>query len=179
MEAQGVLKLLEYSDWATPIVPVKKQDGTVRIYGDYKITVNKHLKPHAHKVPSVNYLLSRVDGGKIFAKLDISHAYLQLAGDDQTAKMQAIATHKGTFALTRLQFGIGAAQGIFQSLMEQLLGPLDEVMPFFDDFIVIRKDQRDFIQKLPSTLKVLADNGLRLKKEKCALFCTSFNSLID
>ncbi|XP_046869355.1 uncharacterized protein LOC124462000 [Drosophila willistoni] len=44
---QGILKPVEYSDWATPIVPVIKKDGSIRICGNYKSTLNKAVKPHS------------------------------------------------------------------------------------------------------------------------------------
>ena len=44
MVSMGVLEPVEVSDWATPIVPVKKPDDTVRLCGDYKITINEVLK---------------------------------------------------------------------------------------------------------------------------------------
>lgn len=177
LEAQGILVRLDYSDWATPIVPVKKSDGTIRICGDYKSTVNLKIKSHAHKVPSVNDLLSRIDGGKVFAKLDMSQAYQQLTVDEDTAKMQAIATHKGTFAVTRLQFGIAAAPGIFQSLMERLLCGLDGVMPYFDDFILVAKDTDELAKKLKEVLSIFATNGLRLRKDKCVFQASSVTFL--
>ena len=44
LESMGVLEKVEFADWAAPIVPVLKDDGNVRICGDYKMTINKASK---------------------------------------------------------------------------------------------------------------------------------------
>ena len=44
LEKEGVLKRVDSSDWTTPIVPVLKPDGTVRICGVFKLTLNKYLQ---------------------------------------------------------------------------------------------------------------------------------------
>ena len=41
---KGVLQKMDFSDWATPIVPVPKSDGSIRICGDYKVTINPSLQ---------------------------------------------------------------------------------------------------------------------------------------
>ena len=41
LEKQGVIESLESSEWATPLVPVMKKDGSLRLCGDYRITANK------------------------------------------------------------------------------------------------------------------------------------------
>ena len=48
---KGVLKKVESSDWATPIVPVLKPDGTVRICGDFKLTLNQYLDVPEYRMP--------------------------------------------------------------------------------------------------------------------------------
>ncbi|XP_049511265.1 uncharacterized protein K02A2.6-like [Dermacentor silvarum] len=44
LEELGILKPTQYSDWATPIVVVRKKDGSLRICGDYRSTVNQSVK---------------------------------------------------------------------------------------------------------------------------------------
>ena len=51
LEGIGVLKKVSYSDWAAPIVPVPKKDGSVRICGDYKVTINPVLDIDQYPLP--------------------------------------------------------------------------------------------------------------------------------
>nr|XP_029723120.1 uncharacterized protein K02A2.6-like [Aedes albopictus] len=61
--AQGVLSKVDQSEWATPIVPVKKSENRVRICGDYKQTVNPLLMVDRHPLPTVDELFSSLAGG--------------------------------------------------------------------------------------------------------------------
>lgn len=177
LERQGVLQRVDYSDWATPIVAVKKPDGSIRICEDYKSTVNPRIRSHSLKVPSVTDLLMRIKKGKIFAKLDMSQAYQQLAVDVETAHIQAITTHKGTYRVKRLKFGISAAPGLFQTLMMDMLGGLQGVLPYFDDVIVVANDEKDLIEKLRRVLNIFKQNGLRLCKDKCVFAANTVSFL--
>lgn len=47
----GVLVQVNCSDWATPLVPVLKSDGNVRICGDYKSTINPFLADVIYPLP--------------------------------------------------------------------------------------------------------------------------------
>ena len=71
----GVIEPVQYSDWASPIVLVVKQDGAVRICGDFKQTVNK---VDAYPLPRVEDHFASLACGKSFTKLDLAHAYLQV-----------------------------------------------------------------------------------------------------
>ena len=122
--AEGTLELVEYSDWAALIVPVVKSDRkSVRICGDFKVTVNPVLKLHRYPIPKIEDIFARLEGGKIdiFTKLNLSQAYQQLKLDAESQKYFVINTHKGLFCYTHLPFGVSSAPGIFQKAMETLL----------------------------------------------------------
>ena len=98
MEEQGIISPIQFSSWAAPIVPVVKQDGTVRIVGDYKVTINPALQVDSYPSPRlVEDLYASMSGGKCFTKLDLSQAYLQLHLDEDSKVYVTINTHKGLF----------------------------------------------------------------------------------
>ena len=73
--SENIFQPVEYSEWASPIVPVKKSDGSIRICGDYKVSINKAAKRDKYPVPKTEDLLASLNGGKRFSKLDLSNAY--------------------------------------------------------------------------------------------------------
>ena len=76
---EGILEPVQYSDWAAPIVTVVKADKTsVRICGDFKLTVNRASKLDHNPIPRVEDLFATLSGGQAFSKLNMSSAYQQL-----------------------------------------------------------------------------------------------------
>ena len=57
-----------------PIVPVPKPDGSMRICGDFKFTINPILQIDKHPIPKPEDLLTVLAGGQKFSKLDLSQA---------------------------------------------------------------------------------------------------------
>lgn len=112
-----------FSELAAPIVPVLKSDKeSVRICGDFRMTVNPVSKLDRYLIPKIEDLFATLERGKTFTKLDLSQTYQQIqALDEESRKYVVINTHKGLFRYTRLPYGVSSAQGIFQRIMEGLL----------------------------------------------------------
>ena len=105
----------------SPIVPVAKRDGSVRIYGDYKITLNRVLKSEVYPLPRIEELFTALAGGVHFTKVDLSHAYQQLVLEEESAMLVTISTHKGLYKYNCLPFGIiTTAPALFQRIKESL-----------------------------------------------------------
>ena len=102
-----------YSDWAAPMIPVLQKDGTVRICGDYKHTVNQAAKIDSFPLPKISNLFASLAGGRTFSKLNLANAYLQIPLDEASQKLVTINTHRGLYKYNRLPFGVSAAPLIF------------------------------------------------------------------
>ena len=170
--ASGIIIPVKLSAWAAPVVPVIKKDSSVRLCGDYKLTVNSAAQNEVYLLPRIEELFAAVSGGKIFSKLDLSHAYLQLQLDEPSQEYVTINTHRGLYRYTRLPFGVASAPAIFQCTMETLLRGLHMVVVYIDDILVAGRSEEEHFANLAQVLKRLDAAGVRLKKEKCS-FCLS------
>ena len=177
LEKEGVISPVELSEWAAPIVPIIKADKSVRICGDYKLTVNKAAKVDKYPLPRTEDLFAQLAGAKVFTKLDLSQAYQQMLLDDDSKKLVVINTHRGLFAYNRLPYGVSSAPGIFQRRMEALLQGLPGVFCFLDDILLAGASEGENLKTLSEVLSRLKKGGLRLKRNKCAFLVESVTYL--
>ena len=75
LEKDGILSKVEYSEWVTPIAPVVKRNGSVRVYGDFKVSVNPVLLAEQYPLPRIEDIFVNLAGGKHFSKVDLRQAY--------------------------------------------------------------------------------------------------------
>ena len=178
LQKQGIITPIQFADWAAPIVPVLKADKkTVRICGDFKMTVNQASRLDKYPIPKIEDLFAKMSGGTKFTKLDLSQAYQQVRLDEESKKYVVINTHKGLFQYNRLPFGVSSAPGIFQRVMESLLGNIPGVVVYIDDILITGKADEEHLVALEEVLERLQKAGLRLKKPKCVFMAASVQYL--
>ena len=69
---------------------LKSDKTSVRICGDFKLTVNQVSKLDRYPIPKIEDLFAQLAGGKSFTKLDLSQAYQQLSG----CRIKAVCHHQ-------------------------------------------------------------------------------------
>ena len=69
LEEEGILRKVKFSNWSTPIVPVVKPNGAVRICDDYKITVNPQLQTEEYPLPRIDDIFAKLAGGRSLPRL--------------------------------------------------------------------------------------------------------------
>lgn len=172
-----VLEGVKYSEWGTPIVPIIKKNGGIRICGDFKVTVNPSLNVDKYPLPRIEELFAKLHGGEEFSKLDLSMAYQQIELNDESKKFTTISTSKGLFQYTRLIYGLASAPAIFQRIMDSLLAGLDGVVVFLDDVLITAPNREQHVQRLSKVLNILRDSGFKLSRDKCDFFCDKIHYL--
>ncbi len=177
LQETGVVTPVTCAEWAAPIVPVVKRDGSVRICGDYKLTVNVVSTTDPYPLPRIEDIFASLAGGKTFTKLDLEHAYQQVPMADSSKKYTTINTHKGLFQYERLPFGIASAPGIFQRTMETILQGVPHVCVYMDDILVTGSSVAEHLTTLEEVLCRLDTAGVRLKRDKCAFMLPSVEYL--
>ena len=177
LQEHGIIEPVRFADWAAPIVPVLKRDGSIRICGDYKVTANRVARLDKYPLPRIEDLFASLSGGTCFSKLDLSHAYQQIELEKESRKYTIINTHKGLFRYNRLPFGIASAPSIFQRVMDTLLQGIPGVCVYIDDILVAGSTEEEHLARLSEVLKRLAESGMRLKQEKCSFLLSSVEYL--
>ena len=128
LEKQGVIKKIPHSDWATPILVVRKTGGKVRICGDFKITINPVLKTNIYPLPLPEELFQSLNRGSKFSKINLADAYLQIELDEESKKLVVVNTHKGLYHYQHLPFGLSCAPALFQKSIDQTIADIPGVM---------------------------------------------------
>lgn len=166
----GILQPVTYSKYATPIVPVLKEDGKVKIAGDFSQTLNKDLEIEKYPMPRIEEVFSKLGGGEKYTKIDLSNAYNQFVLSESSQELTTISTPKGLYKYTRLVYGLANAPAIFQRSMETLLAGIEGVSCWLDDVCITGPTKAMHLARLKEVLSRLRDAGLKLHKGKCKFF---------
>ena len=97
---ENILCPVNSSEWATPIVPVQKKTGEVRICADYKTTLNTCLHIDKYPLPTSEQLLAKIGRACVFSCMDLSQAYHQLPLSEEASRLTVISTQKACFDIT-------------------------------------------------------------------------------
>ncbi|XP_055913225.1 uncharacterized protein K02A2.6-like [Eupeodes corollae] len=173
----GMMEPVDNADWGTPIVPVMKPNGDLRICGDFSVTLNKFLVDFKYPLPRIEEIFASLQGGQLFSKLDLSNAYNQLELDHESQNLCTLSTHLGLFRVKRLAFGIKPAGAIFQKTIETLLRGIPNCINFMDDIVVTGPDTHSHSRTLTIVLGKLQSVGLRLNPKKCIFFMEEISYL--
>lgn len=159
------------SPYASPVVCLRKKDGTLRLCCDYR-ELNRKFIPDCHPIPRIQDMLDSLTGSSWFSVLDQGKAYHQGFLSEDSQHLTAFITPWGLYQWTRIPFGLSSALAEFQRNMEEcLVGLRDNIcQPYLDDNLVHSSSFEDHVDHMRSVLKRYQNHGVKLSPHKCEVF---------
>jgi hypothetical protein len=181
----GIIKESE-SDYASPVILVKKKNGDSRLCIDYR-ALNAITIKDRYPLPNIDDQVSKLAGKRFFTSLDMAQSYHQLLIAPEDTHKTAFVTHQGHYEFTRIPFGLANAPSVFMRFINKLVDsihienkhkcqietcsyygtPKTEILAFLDDILLPSIDIESGIELLETVLSRLKSENLKLNINKC------------
>ena len=167
------LDIIEKSDspWSSPIVPVRKPDGSLRMCVDYR-RLNKVTKTMHFPMPNVTDAVYTPTKVKFFTKLDLIKGYYQFPIHNNSKQYTAFSTPHCQYQFKRLSFGLKNSGIEFQKGMMEILAGFDhrKVIIYIDDVLILSSSFEEHVELVSKVLNTLNANGIKISVKKCDFF---------
>ena len=173
MHKYGIITVLPFSKYGSPIFAQRKPNGNLRLLVDLRKINTLRADDYTNNnipVSTLSDAAQHLAGKSLFCKLDCSQAYhcLQMA-DQRSAEMLAFNFASRTFAYKRLAQGLSRSVSAFSSFMRAYLDPVvkaDHCAQYVDDFGIAANNATDLTRSIRAVFKCNRQAGLKLKIEK-------------
>ena len=157
------------SPWASPVVLVKKKDGTLRFCVDYR-RLNAVTHKDTFPLPRIDDLLDQMQGKKVFSTLDAKRGYWQIKVQEESKEKTAFVTFEGLYEFRVMPFGLCNAPSTFQRLMQRILQGLGSFCSvYIDDILIFSESVEEHLVHLSQIFRRIESFGLKLHPKKSSL----------
>ena len=166
------------SEYASPLVVVKKGTGEIRLCVDYRQLNNKTIKD-AYPIPRIDDSLEALGGAKVFSSFDLKSAYHQIKIVKEDQFKTAFSSPWGLYEFTRMPFGLTNAPATFQRVISNLFRSemYKFVVCYLDDILVYSKTWKEHLGHIEVVMMRLEEAGFQLNTGKCRLFINEIHFL--
>ena len=150
------------SPWASPIVPVRKPDGSIRLCVDFR-KLNAITEPDPFYMPAVDEVIDKLGEAKYLFKLDLSKGFYQIKVAPKDVPKTAFITPYGKYEFLRMPFGLRNTPSTFQRTMQTVLrGQEPHSSPYIDDVVIFSNTWEEHLKHIDLVLQAVSKNGLTI-----------------
>lgn len=156
------------SDYASPVVLVKKKGGDYRMCVDYR-ALNACTVKDRYPLPHIEDQVSKLAGKGLFTTLDLAQSYHQVPIDEESIGKTAFVTSFGQYEYLKMPFGLANAPAVFSRLIQMALGSVtDKIALYLDDVMIPTTSVKDGMELLEKVFQLLTEANLKLNLKKCS-----------
>ncbi len=155
------------SEWSSPVIPVPKPDGSLRLCVDYR-AVNEVTQLSRTWIPRSEEMVNKIGHSSVISKIDLAKGYHQIKVHPNSMDITTLICPYGKFKYKRVPFGLKNAPTVFQEAIAKVLGGLEDFSAnYIDDIIVFSGNWQEHLVHLKKVFRALKRHGLTAKPAKC------------
>ena len=148
LEKEEVIEKVDHpTEWVNSLVIVEKRGGGLRLYLDPR-DLNKAIKREHYQLPTIEEIVSRQAGNKVFSVLDANSAFWQIPLDNESSLLTTFNTPFGRYKFLRLPFGLNSSAEIFAKRFHQVFEDIPGIETYMDEILISGRDEEEHDERL-------------------------------
>ncbi|KAL0894189.1 hypothetical protein ABMA27_014214 [Loxostege sticticalis] len=175
---KGIIRESE-SEFSSPILLVKKKDGSDRMCVDFR-ALNANTVKDRYPLPLIEDHIDRLGKAKYFTSLDMATGFHQIPMDNDSIRYTGFVTPEGHFEYLKMPYGLANAPVIYQRIISDTLRPFIETgkaLVYIDDVLIPSETINEGLQTLRDVLRTLTTAGFSINLKKCTFLATEVDYL--
>lgn len=167
------------SEYASPIVLVRKKNGEHRLCVDYRSLNGITLKDN-FPLPLIDDCIEFLGGKNCFSILDLKSGFHQMKMDNESIKFTSFVTPFGQFEYVHMPFGLKNGPSAFQRWISTIFRDFidnEEIIVYIDDILIATNCFRKHLSILKRVLERMVAHGIEIKLSKCHFLQTEIDYL--
>jgi hypothetical protein len=157
-----------HSEFASPIIFVRKVDGSLRRCIDYG-GLSEVTRNDACPLPRVDDTLDELKDASFYTHLDLASCFWQVLVRDEDVLKAAFQTLDGLMEWVAMPFGLCNARATFQRMINDIVRDLLHkfVTVYLDDVCTYSRTVEEHLEHMRLVLQRFKEEGLKLRLKKC------------